>query len=110
MLENGAESLKMARHTSLIIVASVRPALWDRHNAAQVDKLTIKKLWGPNSRYMHCTVLSIRTGRKCKRPTYTIIKFLAINASMCLWIMMKNNYCLCQWKICTTLNVVTTSL
>jgi len=101
----------MARHTSLIIVASVRPALRDRHECSAGRQTTFKKNDGvPIHDTCTALVLSIRTGCKCKSPTYTTITFLGIDASMCLWIMMKNNYCICQWKLYTTLNVVTTSL
>jgi len=43
MLENGAESLKMARQTSLIIVAPVRPALQDRCECSAGRQSTFKK-------------------------------------------------------------------
>jgi hypothetical protein len=43
MIENGAESLKMARQTSLIIVAPVRPALQDRCECSAGRQSTFKK-------------------------------------------------------------------
>jgi len=43
MLENGAESLIMARHPSLIIVAPVRPALQDRCECSTGRQTTFKK-------------------------------------------------------------------
>jgi len=46
MLENGAESLKMARHPSLIIVAPVGPALQDRCECSAGRQTTFKKPGG----------------------------------------------------------------
>jgi hypothetical protein len=76
----------MARQTSLIIVAPVRPALQDICECSVGRHTTFKNLMGPNSRYMHCTGVVHLNWLLMPQPKF-------YHNKMCLWIMMNNNYC-----------------